>query len=527
MARERGPGENRVLLLAPTSKDAQASHAILSRAGLDCAVCGGLEALCEEIPAGAGVVVMPEEVVLADADGMLQDTLRRQPVWSDLPVIVLSRAGVQSPAVDKALATLGNVSVIERPVRISTLVSLVRSGLRAREHQYQIRDLLADERAARAEADAANSAKDRFLAVLSHELRTPLSPVMLGLASMEADPRLPPALREDMAMIRRNLDLEAKLIDDLLDMSRVTSGKLGLQKQPTSVHSLLRYVFQICGADLKAKELTLTADLNAADDLVLADPARLQQVFWNLLKNAVKFTPGNGTIAVRSRSLDGEGLEVEVRDSGIGIAASALPKVFDAFEQGDPRISGQFGGLGLGLAISKALVDLHGGKIRVESAGPNLGTCFTVELATIRPVAAEPWSAAPPPAEPRDRRPALLIVEDHPDMAEILARLLESSGYEVETAGSVAEALETAAAAPFDLLISDIGLPDASGLELMRQIRDLYGIPGIALSGYGMEEDLRKSQEAGFLDHVVKPIDLDQLKAVIQRVVAERPAAPS
>lgn len=525
--------ERRVLLLAPTTKDAQASRVILSGAGLECEICGDLDGLCSEIAAGAAVVIVPEEIVLADTDGQLHAAILRQPVWSDLPVIVLSRAGAQSPAVDKALSTLGNVSLVERPVRVSTLLSLVRSGLRARDRQYQIRDLLADEQAARAEADAANHAKDQFLAVLSHELRTPLSPVVMSIAAMEDDPCLPAALRDDVAMIRRNVELEAKLIDDLLDMSRVISGKLRLQMQPTSVHDTLRHVFQVCAGDLRGKELDLAADLDATEDRVMADPARLQQVFWNLLKNAVKFTPKGGTITVRTRSFDSRRpgrparLAVEIRDTGIGIAPGMLPKVFDAFEQGDVKVTVQSGGLGLGLAISKALVDLHGGTIRASSSGRNRGACFTVELATTEPAAEEQWAAAPPAVEVEDKRLALLIVEDHPDMAEILARLLQSAGYDVETAGSVAEALETAAAAPFDLLISDIGLPDASGLDLMRQIRDRYGIPGIALSGYGMEEDLRKSREAGFLDHVVKPINLDQLKAVIRRVVAKpNPSTP-
>ena len=518
MNQERRPEERRVLLLAPTARDAQASRKILGTAGLECALCESLDGLRAEIASGAGVIILPEEAVLADIEGALHQALRRQPVWSDLPVIVLSRTGAQSPAVDKALSTLGNVSLVERPVRVSTLVSQVRAALRAREHQYQIRDLLADERDARREADDANRAKDHFLAVLSHELRTPLSPVVMSLAAVEADPSLPAALRSDVAMIRRNIDLEVKLIDDLLDMSRITNGKLRLLRQTTGIHDLLRHVFQICADDLKTKQLTLIADLSARRDHVMADPARLQQVFWNLLKNAVRFTPRNGSITVRTRNADEGRLVVEVRDTGIGIAADLLPKVFDAFEQEHVPVAGQ-GGLGLGLAISKALVDLHGGRIRASSDGRGRGASFTVELTLTRTVEEPPGLAGSAPAVVRGKRPSLLIVEDHADTAEVLARLLQSSGYEVTETHTVAEALAAVSAAPFDLLISDIGLPDASGLELMRQVRDRFGIPGIALSGYGMEEDIRKSQEAGFLDHIVKPVNVDQLKAAIQRAV--------
>jgi len=519
VSQERGPAEGRVLLLAPTARDAQASRSVLSGAGIECTLCMGLDHLCAEIAAGAAAIIVPEEVVLADSGEQLHEALQKQPVWSDLPVIVLARIGVESPGVAKALSTLGNVSLIERPARISTLVSLVATALRARDRQYQIRDLLAGERAARAEADAANRAKDRFLAVLSHELRTPLSPVVMSVAAMEADPGLPSPYREEISMIRRNVELEARLIDDLLDLSRVINGKLRLQMQPTAVHDLLRQVFRICASDLAAKKLSLTCDFGTDKDQVAADPARLQQVFWNLLKNAVKFTPEGGRIAVCSREREGR-LTVEMQDSGVGIPAEMLPKMFDAFEQGDaPDWHG--GGLGLGLAISKAVVELHGGTIRATSAGPGEGASLVVEMPTATPASAvaEPVAGAAE-ALPRTRKPRLLLVEDHVDTARTLARLLRLSGYQVRTAGTVAEGLAAAAADRFDLLISDLGLPDASGHDLMRQVRALYGTPGIALSGYGMEEDVRQSLEAGFLDHLIKPINLDHLKAVLERVVA-------
>jgi signal transduction histidine kinase/CheY-like chemotaxis protein len=525
MTQDRSPAELRVLLLAPTVRDGQVSRQILASEGIHCEVCKELEDLLAEMATGAAVLVLPEEAVLADTSATLQQSLRLQPAWSDLPVIVLSRAGTQSPAVDHALSTLGNVSLVERPLRLSTLVSQVRSALRAREHQYQVRDLLADERAARIEADVANRAKDHFLAALSHELRTPLSPVVMGIAAMEKDARLPSSMLSDVSMMRRNIDLEVKLIDDLLDMSRVATGKLRLHPAPTGVHDLLGHVFEICADDLESKHLTLAVDLGAEDDRVIADPARLQQVFWNLLKNAVKFTPANGTISVRTLT-PGEGrLVVETRDSGVGIPAGVLPKVFDAFEQGDLKVGGQ-SGLGLGLAICKALVELHGGTIHAASDGAGQGACFTVELVTARPEEPEEEWNGTVTAMAAGERPRLLVVEDHEDTIEILARLLQSAGYEVTAARSVTEALAVAAAAPFDLLISDIGLPDASGLDLMRQIRDRFGIPGIALSGYGMEEDIRQSRDAGFMDHIVKPINLDHLKAAIHRVVSQRVKVP-
>ncbi|HWE97027.1 MAG TPA: ATP-binding protein [Tepidisphaeraceae bacterium] len=526
MSTERPAADMRVLLLAPTARDGAASHALLDSAGIRCTLCADLDSVCGQAAGGVAAVIVPEEIVLADASNRLPGFLRAQPVWSDLPVIVLSRTGAQSPAVDKALATLGNVNLVERPVRVSTLLSVVRTALRARERQYQMRDYLAqrarteeDLRAANATAEAAGRAKDRFLAVLSHELRTPLSPVVMTIAALVDDPSLPLAARQDLAMVRRNIDLETKLIDDLLDLSRVTTGKLRLQLQPARLHEVLGFALESCESDLSTKNLLVELRLQAEDDRVHADPARLQQVFWNLLKNAAKFTPENGHITVHTCNPTDGRIEVAVTDNGIGIAPEILPKIFDAFEQGDARNTQQFGGLGLGLAISKAIVDIHGGAIRAHSAGKAHGATFTVGL---------PLSARVPttraPAQPSRNgnghgvRPRLLLVEDHADTARVLAMLLKRSGYPVQLAHNVADALELAAAESFDLLVSDIGLPDASGYDLMSQLRDRYQMRGIALSGYGMEEDMRRSHEAGFADHVVKPVNFADLEAVIQKL---------
>jgi signal transduction histidine kinase len=529
MAAERGPNDGRVVLLAPTTRDADTSRRLLASAGIPCALCADLETLCRLITEGAAAAILPEETVLADATNRLAQCVRQQPVWSDLPVIVLSRAGAESPAVEKALGTLGNVSLVERPVRVSTLMSVIRSALRARERQYQARDYFAEQqraaeavRAARDEAEAANRAKDQFLAVLSHELRTPLSPVVMTIGAMEDDPDLPPRLREDVAMVRRNIDLETKLIDDLLDVSRVITGKLRLRAEQVALHDVLRHVLEVCEMDRASKRLEVVTELRAAADRVTGDPARLEQVFWNLLKNAIKFTPEGRRIVVRTANPEGGRVRVEVVDHGVGIDPTALPRLFNAFEQGNAAVTHQFGGLGLGLAISKAVVDLHGGTIRAESSGPGAGSTFVVELAGSVPAAD---GEQPPTASKSSngRKPRVLLVEDHADTAKALSRLLKNSGYPVTTAATVADALQLADAHPFDLVVSDIGLPDATGYDLMRTLRDRHGIKGIALSGYGLDEDMRRSREAGFLDHLTKPINLPQLEAVIHRVIEPCP----
>jgi PAS domain S-box-containing protein len=390
------------------------------------------------------------------------------------------------------------------------------TGRKSLERQREM--LLAQEEALRKEAEAAVRAKDHFLAALSHELRTPLSPVVLTIAAMESDPDLPVRFRKNVAMIRRNIELETRLIDDLLDLNRVTSGKMHLQVQPTHMHAVLAQAIQTCASETAAKKLNIQLDLHADNDLVNADPARLQQIFWNFLRNAAKFTPEGGSIFIRTENI-GAIARLEVRDTGVGIEPEFLPKVFDAFEQGDSKITRQFGGLGLGLAICKAIMDIHGGAIRAHSDGPGRGATFTVELPVAFITEQEVVAAQPLRYKGPDGHLRVLLVEDHPDTREVLVKLLNAANYAVKAASSVEAALHLAASEGFDVVISDLGLPDGTGYDLMRQLRDRHGIKGIALSGYGMEQDQRRSREVGFLDHVVKPVDVNQLVAVIQRIV--------
>jgi PAS domain S-box-containing protein len=391
------------------------------------------------------------------------------------------------------------------------------TGRKTLERQREL--LLSQEEALRKEAQAAVRAKDHFLAALSHELRTPLSPVVLTVAAMESDPDLPARFRKSMAMIRRNVALETRLIDDLLDLNRVTSGKMHLHLQPTHMHAALKQAIQTCASETSAKNLNIQLDLQADNDLVNADPARLQQTFWNLLRNAAKFTPEGGSIFIRTENGAGT-TRLEVRDTGVGIEPELLPKVFDAFEQGDIKVTRQFGGLGLGLAICKAIVDIHGGTIRAQSDGPGTGATFTVELPVAFAAEQEVVAAQPPDRNSGAKHLHVLLVEDHSDTREVLAKLLHASNYAVKTASSVEAALQLAATERFDVVVSDLGLPDGTGYDLMKQLRERHGIKGIALSGYGMDQDQRRSREAGFLDHVVKPVNISQLMTVIQGIVS-------
>lgn len=388
----------------------------------------------------------------------------------------------------------------------------------AREITRRTRDL----QQAKEIAEAANRAKDHFLAVLSHELRTPLTPVLSALAHLQAGDHLPAQTHETLDMIRRNVELEARLIDDLLDLTRVSKGKLQLNRETVDVHALLSHALEICASEIAHKRLALGRELRAANSYASVDSARLLQVLWNLIQNAVKFTPEGGRLQVRTANTDDGELCIEISDSGVGIEPEILPKIFNAFEQGDASTTRKFGGLGLGLALARTLVEAHGGTIRATSEGRDRGTQIWLHLAAVeKPPKAEDQTAAPPMAESSGEPLRILLVEDHEDTRTALTRLLARWGYVVEAADSVADALGKAQESSFDLLISDLGLPDGTGADLMRTLHSQFGIPGIAVSGFGMEHDVENSRTAGFAEHLTKPVSGANLKAAIDRVARQ------
>lgn len=381
---------------------------------------------------------------------------------------------------------------------------------------------------AKEQTEAANSAKDRLLAVLSHELRSPLTPVLALASAWEREASVSPDLREDLSIIRRSVELEVRLIDDLLDMTRIARGKLRLAAEPVDTHALVRYSVRTCSMETVARKgLTLETDLRATRPFIRADAARMQQVLWNLLNNAVKFTPDGGRITVRTWDESDDTLAIEMSDTGIGIDAQVLPRIFDAFEQGDETVTDRFGGLGLGLAICKALVKATGGQISAASDGPGKGSSFKLLLPTCVPAGATPGAYAPgvapcteaaPPVSARPLR--ILLVEDSVDTSNAIHRLLSRIGHHVRTAGTLRAAVDAARAGPVDLVISDLGLPDGSGHDLMGLLKPFGPVRGIALSGYGSEEDIRKSHAAGFDTHLTKPTDFQTLVETIEHLTA-------
>ena len=367
-------------------------------------------------------------------------------------------------------------------------------------------------------AEKAGKAKDDFLAALSHELRTPLTPALAAATYLEDNAaKLPSEFVEDVQIIRRNVQLQARLIDDLLDLTRVTRGKLHLELESCDAHSIIRNAIETASSAIAAKKLKLSTKLHAKEYCIWAECIRLQQVFWNLINNAVKFTPSGGQIAIRTYNGEHGRFHFDITDNGIGIEPDRLDSLFVPFQQADASVTRQFGGLGLGLAISKHLIDLHHGTIEAESRGRSFGATFKVTLNTLPEGVGQTDLRSRAARHPR-KRLRILLVEDHRDTQRTLSRLLTHFGHEVLTANNKQGALELLAPGNIDVLLCDIGLPDGNGYEVVSQAKRKLPIKAIAITGFGTEEDIRRSNEAGFDSHLVKPVDLHKLQTVLDEV---------
>jgi signal transduction histidine kinase/CheY-like chemotaxis protein len=424
---------------------------------------------------------------------------------------------------------------VEEGISPETLRHLTKELERRTLAERRCAELFESEQLARAEArelEQANEAKDRFLAILSHELRTPLQPVISAASALLRDPRLPADLLEDVRTIQRNVQLEARLIDDLLDLTRIVNGKLGLERQAVNIESVVARAIDICEPDLMGKRQTLSLKLNAQHKWVFADPGRLQQVLWNLIKNAVKFTPAGGEIVIETLDFGGDGgggdgadgdsrVMVRVVDNGIGIHPEALPRIFDAFEQGSDAVTRKHGGMGLGLAICKLLVERHEGTLAAQSEGEGRGATFTLAL----PLAEPPPAAAAGrrgtyTTPPDHQRLRILLVEDDQDSNYVMTKLLTNVGHEVVSAVDCASALVRAVEGEYDIIVCDLGLPDGSGLDVMTNLRARgNAIRGIALTGYGSDNDILASLAAGFDVHLTKPVTTEQLVQAMNKLI--------
>jgi signal transduction histidine kinase/ActR/RegA family two-component response regulator len=402
---------------------------------------------------------------------------------------------------------------------VLTITAMALSAGMAQRRQAE--EALQQEKAV---VEAANRTKDHFLAMLSHELRTPLTPVISALEGLETEPVQAEDTKAALTMIRRNIELETQLIDDLLDFTRITKDKLQLRFSPVDAHVAISNVVEICQAEANSKQLRVHLNLRANAHHVAADAAKFQQIIWNLLKNAIKFTPENGEITISSSNPSADVLIITVRDTGIGMEPDVMQRIFDPFEQGNRSFERRFGGLGLGLAISKSLAQAHGGTLAAQSEGRDRGSTFLLSMQTISSADA---SITPLKASAERSRQGLkiLLVDDHQDTCAALEKLLVRRGHLVAATHNVRSAMEAAVRNQFDLLISDIALPDGSGMELMTQLQAISKMPGIAISGFGNYGDIEKSLRAGFSDHLIKPVKLEKLEAAIESATGSRAAS--
>lgn len=390
--------------------------------------------------------------------------------------------------------------------------------------ELRVQERVQDLKKAHDELLVASRAKDNFLATLSHELRTPLNPILLVASDASRNPNLPPKVRADFEMVLKNVELEARLIDDLLDLTRISRGKIFLEKTPVDVRVVLRDAVSNVQEEIQRKKIVSELKLRAMCHMVFGDAVRLQQIFWNVIRNAVKFTPDGGCITVETATSGENELIVKITDTGIGMNRAEIARLFTPFSQNDESGAGhRFGGLGLGLTISQKLLELHSGRICARSDGRGRGSTFTVAIPLMSMVREGGDDTGATNSDVDLNRPVpasvsgirILLVEDHEPTRAALTRLLDRRGYRVSAASSLAEARRLSAGEDFNLVISDIGLPDGNGYELMAELKEQKPVKGIALTGYGMVEDVARSQNAGFVAHLTKPVRIQSLEAAL------------
>jgi signal transduction histidine kinase/CheY-like chemotaxis protein len=556
--RELGTPNERVLVLMPTVRDAERTASLLQEACVASLACAGLGELCRELVAGAGAVLLTDDILLGDDTGQLAEVLRQQPPWSALPILVVAREG-ESAAIERiASEVYNNLIIIERPVRTRSLASVVLSALRGRRHQYQIRDIIlvrerqaaelraqADERKRmlealqQSEAELARQAeelrradrrKDEFLAMLAHELRNPLAPIRTGMELLTRPPDMETA-RRTLSVMQRQVSHMVRLIDDLLDVSRITRGKLELKQERAKLTTIIAAAVEASRPLIERNQHVLRVDIQDSSLCFFADVTRLGQVISNLLNNSSNYTSPGGLIELTARR-DGEQALIQVKDNGSGISREHLEDVFEMFSQVNRTLDRSRGGLGIGLALVRSLVEMHGGTVAAESGGPGLGSTFSIRLPVIEamPASAAAESGPVTSKQPEQLMTRVLVVDDNEDAAELLALLLERAGYVTTTVHDGAAAIAAAQSWEPRVVVLDIGLPGMSGYDVARQLRRLPRVEPltlIALTGWGSHDDKQRAMEAGFDVHLTKPVQADALKyAIAHHEAAPNGAAP-
>jgi signal transduction histidine kinase/ActR/RegA family two-component response regulator len=506
--------DRRVLILAPTRRDAEITESLLETTGVPSLICANMDDLVMASREGAAAVLVAEESIPQSGRERLADVLAHQPPWSDLPILLFTQPGADSAEAAAAVHRLGNVTLLERPIRVSTLMSAVRTALRARDRQYQIRGHMADRQRAEESLRLADRRKDEFLATLGHELRNPLAPLLTALQVLKLETFTEERTLLARATMERQLHHLIRLVDDLLELSRFTRGLIDVQKEPLDLRGVLRTAVETSRPLIEDARHTLSVEMPPEPIPIAGDAVRLTQVVANLLNNAAKYTNTGGRIWLSLGTEDGRAV-IAVRDTGIGIPASQLGAVFDMFTQVEQSHHGAQGGLGIGLTLVRSLVSMHGGVVEARSEGAGLGSEFIVRLPLLRQLSARPKATERPRRFPPVR---LLIVDDNRDAANTLGTLLSSLGATTAVAYGGQEAIDAIDGFRPDAVLLDLGMPGMDGYDVAREIRSRPGwaaIRLIALTGWGQDADRERTRQAGFDHHVVKPIDIEYLRQLL------------
>ena len=506
--------EQRILIYAPAGQDASLTGTVLAGSAIASHACRSPGDLAEQLALGAGGVLTVDEALHAGVYAVLDAYARQQPDWSDLPITVLTHAGLDTLPLQQAIATLGNLTLLERPVHILTLITSAHAMLRARQRQYQVRET--------------QRRKDEFLASLGHELRNPLAPIKSSVALLR---HLYPAsvqVGKVSDVIERQVTHLTRLVDDLLDVARITSGKVSLQLKDFELQQVLDHVAELCQPAASSRHISIALAVPPQAVTLHADYARVVQIFANIVSNAVKFTPDGGHIQISAHLAQGR-LQVAVEDDGIGIEPKAIPRLFSMFEQG-PTVAGQMAsGLGIGLSLARQFAEMHGGSIEAHSDGPGRGSRFIVTLPASASEAPDAAAAAGS-ASPAGANPPLqvLVVDDNRDAADSLQSLFQLEGYAASVAYDGAQALAAVDMAWPQLVVMDLGMPDMDGYETARRMRRKAqgrDVLMIALTGWGQGEARSRTEQAGFDHHLTKPVDFAAIAALLSAHLAQRAAA--
>ena len=508
--------ERRFLVYAPTSKDAEITCKVLRENRITPVVCDTLQSLICEMHRGVGAVLLAEEVFVRDNTRALAEAIESQPPWSDLPIILITRQGADSPAIADAIDTLGNVILLERPTRINALANAAQARSGALTSVSSPRSDPLAEQAAEALREA-DRRKDEFLATLAHELRNPLAPLRNSVHILQLTSADDPTTERLCETMERQVNHLVRLVDDLLEVSRITRGRIELRKETVELAAVARNAIETSRPLIDAAGLQLAISLPQDPIMLDGDPIRLAQVFANLLNNAAKYTDRGGQIWFSAKREEND-VVITVRDSGIGISAELLPKVFDMFMQVDRSTDRSQGGLGIGLTLVRSLVELHSGSVEAHSAGPGCGSEFRVRLPIQTPSRDAHQGSLPAAAVNVLPSRRILVVDDNVDSAKTLGMLLKYLGGDVVVVHDGPAALNAIDDYRPAVVLLDIGMPGMDGFEVARRIRqlpDTHEIKLIALTGWGQEDDRRRTREAGFDHHLIKPADITALQSIL------------